>query len=221
MKPRLIEAEYNVDGKTLHHSGFNIEWFDELGISPKLILDVGAYDFGDAIRFKEAFPGANVYAFELDKNNYAKFSEFAQTKGVLTENIAVSDSNNETSGYFEAKHDGGVNAQSTLLKPTDKYTFSYPYVKHTFVESPISQVRLDTYFEDYCKIDLLHIDVEGAEYMVLCGLGEKRPTLIWLEYLIDGGWEGCRFQDVDLWFQNNGYELLLHDGLDKLWKYKT
>lgn len=220
IQPRLTESAYTISDQTLHHSGFNLEWFDELSIQPGLILDVGAYDFGDAVRFKDKFPDCDIYAFELDSRNFEKYHGFAQHLGITTVLCAISDKTNTIDGYYESHHCHGDNAQSTILAPTDIYRSNYPYVEHKYVNKPISQIRLDDYLnnkEISKNIDLLHLDVEGAEYQVLLGLGILRPKLIWLEYLIDGAWQGVSFAEVDKLLLDMNYKLELHAGFDKLW----
>lgn len=196
MKPRLDEAAYEIEGHILHSSGFNLTWFDYFGIVPKLIVDVGAFDFGDSIRFKKRFPAANVFAYELDEDNYSKHSKYAQDCGVITNNIAICDENKIVDGYWKAINKGHhENAQGSLLEPTQSYKNDYPYITHEYTDKHVVGARLDSLFED--TIDLLHEDTEGGELKVLNGLGELRPKLIWVEYLVDGGWVGQNFNDVD------------------------
>jgi hypothetical protein len=54
--------------------------------------------------------------------------------------------------------------------------------------------RLDSFCieQGIDKIDLLHIDVEGAEYEVLIGMANMRPALIYLETISRGQWTGAK-----------------------------
>lgn len=217
LKPRLQESQFVIADTRLWHSGFNLEWIESLEIEPKVILDVGACDFGDAIRFKQHFPNTEVYSFELNHNNYIKYCMLAERLDVNTENLAVSDSNLTIPGYYQSSHSSS--AQSTLLKPTEEYKKRYGYIEHNFIGRETPQIRLDTYCQNrqIKYIDIVHADLEGGELKMLVGLGEMRPKLIFVEYLVDGGWEGQSFKSVDEWFNDNEYELLLDAWPDRLY----
>lgn len=203
------EGTLTIDGVTLHHSGFNEDWLRD--INPEIIVDVGAYDFGDSIRLKQRYHAARVFAFELNKDNFDKFSPFAIKKNVDCYNVAISDKDGLTD-CFLSKHFEGVNAQSSIYEPTDVYKNNYPYVSHS--KSSCHAMRLDSF--EFKKIDFLHIDVEGAENAVLKGLGNIRPTLIYLEYLLGDGWHGQSFDEVNTWFSSNGYTCVKDLTYDKL-----
>ena len=44
----------------LSHSGFNVKWMQQLGIEAKTIVELGAYDGGDALRFSKQLPNCRV-----------------------------------------------------------------------------------------------------------------------------------------------------------------
>lgn len=217
MQDCISEGEYVKDGKTLHHSAFNLEWFGECGVIPKIIFDVGAYDFGDSIRLKERFPSAEVYTFELDEDNYAKFAPYAQSCGIHTYHIAISNASGEVP-YFKSKHHQGVNAQSTLLRPTQQYKDNYGYVQHSEGHT-VESITLTEFCEHNSiqHIDLCHIDVEGAEAQVLEGLNIC-PSLIFLEFLLGNGWCGQSYDKVYEWMIVNNYELKKSCAFDKLYQ---
>lgn len=203
------EGTLEIDGQVLHHSGFNVEWLRD--INPKVIFDVGAYDFGDSIRIKERYPDAEIHAFELNSDNYNKFSSFARKKNIQCYNVAISETDGIVDCYL-SKHFEGVNAQSSIYEPTDSYKHNYPYVSHS--KSVCQSVRLDSFWKS--NIDFLHIDVEGAENSVLRSLGNIRPTLIYLEFLLGNGWHGQSFEEVHNWFRDNGYVIVKDLTYDKL-----
>lgn len=217
--PLSCEFSYIYDGKLLHSSVFNPEWLDD----PLVILDVGAYDFGDSIKFKNQFPDCEIYAFEMVKDNYDKHSPYALSRGIFTYNNAVSDSDG-VSQYYRGKHTGGVNAQSSLLKPTSMYSNCYSHiVSHD--EQPTETIAIT--LSSFCKeknlkdIDLLHIDVEGAEYKVIAGLGEVRPKMIFAEFLLDGGWSNQKsFEDTIRLLDSMGYDKIKDLPHDKLFVYR-
>jgi FkbM family methyltransferase len=213
------EGETTIDGHIIHYSSFNLLWLNR----PRVILDVGAYDFGDSIRMKKRFPDCEVHAFELLPKNYDKFAPFANSCGVITYRVGISDVIG-ISEYYEATCATGVDAQSTLLEPAQAYRNNYSHI----VSHEKSQSTTDTTtIEEICKqagiteIDLLHIDVEGAELQVIKGLGPLRPTLIFAEFLLCGeGWIGqAPFEETMKYMDSIGYDCVgtfPHDRLFKL-----
>lgn len=210
-----------IHGK-LHQSIFNPEWLKD--INPKIILDVGAFDFGDSIRYKMSYPECEVHAFEMSPNNYSKFYERANKIGIVTNNFAISNFDKTWTSFYESQHIGGDNAQGSLLKPNELYNSRYGHiVKHSVSEELVETRRLDSYCreKDIKKIDLLHIDVEGFEYQVIASLGNLTPTLIFAEFLIDGGWNGQKsFNETEELLILMGYKLVGEYSFDRLYKHK-
>lgn len=213
------EGPYQLDGVTLYHSSFDETLLD----NPKVILDVGAYDFGDGIRFKRRFPDCQVLGVEMSKDNYGKFHEFANKQGIKTFNLAICDKN-EKVGYFQSTCTLGINAQSTILEPGQVYKNAYNHiVKHDTEKIWIDGKTLDTLAEEnnITEVDFLHLDVEGAEYHVFLGMKKIRPKLIFAEFLFDGGWVGqASWDETFKLLDSYGYELLMDLPHDKIFKLK-
>jgi FkbM family methyltransferase len=218
VSPLPNEWEYSFQNERLHHSIFNLDWIED----PEIIFDVGAWDFGDSVRFKNRFPNAEVYSFELMQENYNRFSPLAESIGINTYNLGVSD-NNEMSKFYKAAHSHGDNAQSSLLEPSDLYKERYgSIVSHQESENLVQCTTLSSFCinNSISHIDVLHIDVEGAEGKVLRGLGDLRPTLIFAEFLIDGGWKGQQsFKDILDHLYYIGYIIEKDMGSDKLFRF--
>ena len=69
--------------------------------------------------------------------------------------------------------------------------------------------------------DVLHIDVQGAEYYVISSLGEYRPTLIYLETSETEHYKGSKsVADLNLLLTDIGYELVETLQYDSLYKKK-
>jgi hypothetical protein len=96
------EFTYLVPGtfeeRRLYHSRFNMAWVDELRLAPKVILDIGAYDGGDSIRFKSRFPEARIIAFEADPERHAVVTGNVEPLGMTCVNAAVCDQDGPVSG---------------------------------------------------------------------------------------------------------------------------
>ena len=168
-------------------SNFKIEWLRRyLPRTPTVILDVGTYDGADAIRFKQAFPSCRVEAFEADPGNVKRMMDSGECKraGVKIHWAAVSDCP-ETSELFHpnTNKDNPLGTWSgSILHPNASCTDRFPFLEfHGSIIVP--SYRLD----DFCwrnmidHIDLLHMDVQGAEGYVLEGLDDIRPRMIFLE----------------------------------------
>lgn len=211
------EGTYKLEGHILYKSGFNLAWLEELNINPDTIVDVGSYDFGDTIRFKIGVPHASVFGFELDYDNYIKYEDLALRYHVIPANIGISNEN-KVDKFYKANNKSISNCQGCLSEPKDEYYKKYSYVSHEHSVRSVIIRRLDYYFKE---IDMLHIDVEGGEYQVLLGLGNVRPKIISLEYLIDGGWVGQSFQSVNKWFMDNKYKLVIDGWPDKVFIHET
>jgi hypothetical protein len=63
----------------------------------------------------------------------------------------------------------------------------------------IKSIRLDTLLNDETEIDLIKIDVEGAEYLVLEGISEiiNKTKHILVECHLDEDWEKIRKKLID------------------------
>lgn len=217
------EGTYSFDGRKLHHSRFNVNWLTELGITPRAILDIGAFDCGDAIRFKTSFPDSKVIAFEADPDRAANIQSYIENYGVEFFPVAISDKCG-TIDFYPSIHtgEGRTDGQGSLLKHSDVYKQTFgSFIK----QQPPVQVQTRT-VEDVNdntleSIDLVHIDVEGYEYGVIKGFGKCRPKLVFFETILDGvGWEGTHPAiEIHELLNSMGYILLLDLGTDRLYQY--
>lgn len=162
----------------------------------KTVFDIGACEAEDSIRYARLFPKANVYAFEPRPDNILKGQQFLNHYNctqVVLENIALSDTNGKAEFYLSEGQPEGAkshedwdfgNKSSSLLPPSEEMK------KHTEWLQFKSKIEVNTLrLEDYARkkqlseIDFAHIDVQGAELMVLKGAGDflKKIKLIWME----------------------------------------
>jgi FkbM family methyltransferase len=158
------------------------------------IFDVGACEGEDSIRYQLRYPNARVYAFEPLAENAARarahFAAYDLPSVTLVE-IALSDSVGTASFHVSSGRpeqapdpawDYG-NKSSSLLAP-DKTLEVHEWLKFDTVTTvPTTTLR------EYCaangigEIDFMHLDVQGAELMVLAGAGPilTRIKAVWLE----------------------------------------
>ena len=185
-------------GIRLYRSAFNIAWFAEFGIEPRVILDIGSYDGGDGVRFMQAFPPSRVISFEADPDCF-KIVEQSARFGVEPVQCAVSDVDGQSS-WFQAKdhlHGGSeYGSQGSLYLQNDALNKKFLFVEQSKDPIIVTTTRLDTFCRKHGirVIDLAHIDVQGAEHDVIMGLGTLRPKLLYVEVEQDdrAGWIGAK-----------------------------
>jgi FkbM family methyltransferase len=197
--------------RRLYRSGFNIAWLEEFAIVPQVIFDIGCYDGGDSVRFKRSFPQAKVVAFEADPERYAVVCRNAAGLGIRALNAAVCDRDGPVS-WYQSKDarftEESAGSQGSMYRHSAEYRQQHDGIRQSAVAITVNGVRLDTVCRDIGvgEVDLAHIDVEGAEYDVLGGLGDIRPKLIYLETVSFGAWIGAReTKDVHRKLSSLGY----------------
>jgi len=172
-------------------SDFKIEWLHEyLKKFPEVIFDVGAYNGGDALNFKQHFPQAEVFAFEADPRNFEKCKSVIP-HGVFAINSAVSDFVGETIFYSSGGR-SEYEASGSTLSPTDQQKKDFPEMTFTDIgKVPCTTLWTFTQAVGIKNIDFLHMDAQGAEAKVLRGMQALRPTLVYLEKSEGDHYEGA------------------------------
>ena len=188
------------------------------------IFDIGSCEGLDAIRYSKLFPSANIIAFEpiesnvkiiqqnikrFDCNNIEVFP-FALGEKVGTTQIFKSSGNPK--GKDQSEWNYG-NKSSSILEPqlVSKFT---PWLDFNEKEE-INICRLDSFCQKHAidSIDFVHMDVQGAELMVLKGAGEylSKISMVWLEV---ENVELYRDQplrvDIEDFMLKNGFKLTLN-----------
>jgi len=185
--------------------------------SEPIIFDVGAHR-GESVSFlKRIFPSASIYSFEPDPDSYKELSSFNVAR-VCYFNLAISDSDG-TASFYRNK----ISHTNSLLKVNLKSKDSISIAKATEVndtqffegfneEVKVISVRLDsfTYSNSIDHIDLLKIDVQGAECRVLNGAIEtlKKTKVIIIEIGFFDYYENqTSFMDIESIIFPLGYRL--------------
>ena len=184
--PALQETlhQQEIDGVTrqLASSRFNIAWLAEYGIQPSLIIDAGSYDGGDALRFAAAFPQSRVIAIEADADRFAIVRSTLRATRIEVHNVAANDRDGPVD-WYPAKIDGRPSAQGSIYRQSDALDQAFPFVRQAQQSMTVSGRRLDSLCRELAieHVDLLHMDIQGAEHAALMGLGTMRPKMIFLE----------------------------------------
>ncbi len=183
------------------------------------LFEIGSCDGTDTIKYSRLFPNSTLYAFEPVPGNFKILTDRMESNRITNVHpfqLAMSDEVGETRMYLsqstkEPSENLIAEKSSSLLAP-DKHIEVYPDCK--FGEEVI--VKTDT-IENFCRqnqissIDFLHLDVQGAELLVLTGAKDflKKIKTIWLEV------ENIKLyknqplrKDIEVFMKSHGFILL-------------
>ncbi len=170
-------------GRKLCRSGFNPRWFKELHLPPPtVIFDVGSFDGADALRFKRAYPDATIIAMDPDPACANRIRENVIGEGITFIEAAAIDRVGTIPLHHAGDHSERGSRCASIYQWAKKPEELLVTVAATTISKVCDSLKLS-------HIDLLHIDVEGAELLAIKGLGTIRPKLIWAE--IWDGWIGA------------------------------
>ncbi len=166
------------------------------------VFDVGA-NVGSWTKIALArFPGANLHCFELSEDTFATLSGAITDDRAQLNNLGLSNAAGEIT-YKDYGQNSGLN---TIIEEVDFHDGRVPYEEKTG--------RLST-GDQYCaehgidQIDILKIDVEGAEHLVLEGfdnlLSRQRIRVIQFEYGYAHGDARFLMKDFFALFRRHGY----------------
>jgi FkbM family methyltransferase len=159
---------------------------EALGIDSPLIFDVGA-NIGQSVDcYSKAKPESIIHCFEPNPYAFEKLVLHCKNRNhVKLVNSALSDRYGSTRFYATQRTE-----LSSLLRPESWLSALSSDEKYKFDELFISCITLDQYCQDSGIewIDILKIDVQGAEPKVLQGgaklLSSNRIGLIYLEVML-------------------------------------
>lgn len=181
----------------------------ELVNSQKItIFDVGAHTGGESFNFHNVFPKAIIHSFEPFPDSFLKLNYLANSiSNIKAHNIAFSDSNSELDLFVTKENDS-----SSLLRPRVTNTF---IDNHTMFEK-IVKVKTIT-LDEFCRlnhivnIDILKMDVQGAEKLILNGaqemLSEKKIKFILTEVWFINAYENqALYHHIATYLDQFGYK---------------
>ena len=182
----------------------------------EVIFDVGACHALESVELSKKYPNAKVYTFEANPVSYNVCLENTEGYDSITViNEAVNDYDGLCKFYPMDKEktittwEDGNQGASSLYRANGQYDFIEKYVQYE-IEVPCT--RLDTFCEknDIDKIDIIWMDLQGAELKALQSLGSLLDTvqIIHTELEMNPMYEGqCLFSDVNEYLINNGFDL--------------
>lgn len=210
-------------------SGFLKEWADKLvGREIKTVLDIGALEGGDSLRFSSWYPGATVYSIEGSPNNFNVINKKLNGRNnIKTFNYVMSDKNEAVPfhgvSYTDFDHDGEM-IMGSIYQYNDGHMAMHSHLRRSdpvMVES----ITFDRFCEvnNITQVDVAHIDIEGATYNLALEMNKVLPKLIYTEQEAvhvfkdknTGGNEAlCQL------LESKGYEQIAFFGNDFLFKLK-
>ena len=221
LRERMYPIRVNGEELSVQHSKFNLNWIEELGIVPEVIVELGAFDGGDAYRFKKRFPNARMITVEADPDRIETVKRALDGSGVEIHNFAACDQDGPVD-WFAAQVDGNTNAQGSMYRHTQAYQERFPFVSQADKPIQVDGKRFESFCRDAMvdQIDLLHMDIEGAELAVLRSLGDVRPKLIYLEWRENSfvGHEGG--ESAAALLDRQGYRMVGDLGDDRLYRHR-
>jgi len=221
----LREGEYdtNIEGTPirLSHSGFNTKWLRQLNIEPKVVVELGSFDGGDALRFARAFPNARIVAVEADPVRVKVVKKNLAHTNVEVVNNAVCYKDGPID-WYTSKIDGKVDAQGSLYQHSKEYKEKFPHI----VQNDKCVTVDGMSFENLCEansinnIDFMHMDIEGAEYDTLLSMGSHRPKLIFMEMLPNYFEKVKSGESIEKLLKSLDYTLLARLSQDRLYLHQ-
>ena len=177
-----------------------------------VILDIGAHIGEVAKIYRERFPLANIYCYEPFPQSFQLLSKSVQgSPRTFCYEMAVSDKNGT------ALLNANLNSATNSLLPTDERGASFWGLKLLDTKSQVEvcTITVDTFCLEagISHIDILKMDVQGAEFSILVGaqdmLVNQRISLIYTELIMCPTYQGQHQLHEYLSFLDSfGYVLL-------------
>lgn len=175
----------------------------------KVILDIGSRDCFQSVEFKTWFPDSEVYAFEANPEAYDICKKISDQHGIVYVEKAVGDK----TGKIKFNISGNNVGASSLLEVNENHHRSKAWKKvRTFL---VDVIRIDEWCEEnkIDTVDILWVDVQGAEKMVFDGCGDvlKNVKAIATEIGLDEDpmyHGGTKFSELHSFLEDNNFELI-------------
>jgi len=158
-----------------------------------VIFDIGACNGSSTISYSKMFKGARFFLFEPLPHNFNKLKQLQSALDCyefVTEEIALSNSTGETIFHVSSgvpdkdNYPSDYGSKSSSLLAPDRASEIHSWLKFT-ERLKVKTETLDSVVQrrNIDHIHLIHMDVQGAELMVLEGGQEmlKHIDCIWLE----------------------------------------
>ena len=141
---------------------------------PRTILDIGSLDGADANELSRIFPEATIHCFEPDPMNYFLLRKNTErNRRIKTHQLAVSDQRGTATFHASGTEADAYHkrASGSLLAPLSSATDWWPDLQFERVFE-VEATTIDDWASEHGvkSIDLVWMDVQGAEFRVLTGM---------------------------------------------------
>jgi FkbM family methyltransferase len=212
---RLAHATFesiDLDVRWRHHS--DPFWVQSVLVKNEnpVIFDIGAHVGSVTARYRKIFPGGTIHVFEPFRESFQALKErFGSCPAVRLNETAITDSVGRT--IFNANVSSKTNS---ILKSDPRVSESWVGPFHDTTSTiEVPTTTIDAYCEANAidRIDILKLDVQGAELQALNGakstLQRHCARQIYMEVLIAPTYVSQpRFEDYLQFLRSVGYEVL-------------
>jgi len=172
--------------------------FDEV----KTIFDVGSRDGYQSVEFRNWFPNAKIVAFEANPNQIPECLSVTHGHNIEIVNKAAGNVSGPTTFNISWMNIGA----SSLLKISNHSRSS----EWKQIELKVDMVRIDNWCEENKieSIDLLWVDVQGAEKIVFDGCGDLLNSVkaIYTEVELSHMYNGSILkEELDMYLTEKGF----------------
>ncbi len=200
-------------------SVFQTIWAQQyLGRAPRTFIHAGCFEAIHTIRFKEAFPDCRVIALEACPDNYASLVANKKDEIIEIVHAALCDHGGEVK-FVSSYSSGGECGSGSILTPSQKLHEDNNRLRFTEPRI-IPAVTLDKFcgLRGIKEIDILHLDVQGAEALALMGFGLMRPKLLFVEISETEHYDGAAsLSNLKAALKHMGYRHSNDDGYGALY----
>lgn len=187
-----------------------------------VVLDVGSREGEDSLILKGLFPAAKIYAFECTPHSIKKWKENIEDENIILIEKAVCDFSGQTPFYVMnpkkciTPHPNGNQGANSLFVSNPNYPLEklgYDMEKRIQDRIIVPCTTLYDWAEqnDINKVDVIWMDIQGAELLALKGMGELLHTVkaIHLEVEFYEEYIGQPlFQDVNDFLVEKGFSFV-------------
>jgi len=177
----------------------NNEYYFKTQNKTPLIMDCGSNIGMSILYFKHLYPNSRIIGFEPNPNSFKllkKNVEENNLKNVEINNLGLYNEESEISFYIDSN-------LSTLIGSINKDRGGNKELK-------VSAKKLSSYLKDVEEVDLVKIDVEGAEINIIMELLESNTLNKVKEYIIEYhhnmGEDRSNLSSFLAIFETNGYD---------------
>ena len=205
-----------------------VQYLEGHTLEISVILEIGACDGNDTLFYAKTFPTAEIHAFEPRHDNYMKILKKVQDQSlpnVYTYPFALSDKVGEVSFYLSSGTPPDTKIKnwhmSSSILPPKEHLIQHPWCKFEN-KTTVFSTTIDKFCEirDIKQIDFIHMDVQGAELLVLAGASKMINNIksVWLEVSDCELYAGQPLRkDVENYMTEKGFSLIINGNTDQLW----